>query len=84
MAARKPRACIICETPTMDRSAPYNDPRCSDWLPCALRRNAGRARPKPEGPIIAEGIEKGCPVTAEQAQVAHAHSTKSARGEMVS
>lgn len=62
MSAKKPRPCIICGTPTMDRSAQYNDPRCSTWLPCALRRNEGRKRPKPREQIIEQAREAGHPI----------------------
>ena len=61
----KPRPCIICGTPTIDRAGRYNHPRCSEWLPCALRRNQGRARPKPVSKIVAEAIEKGIAIPTE-------------------
>lgn len=61
----KPRPCIICGTPTLDRASQYKDPRCNEWLPCALRRNQQRARPKPVSTIVAEAIEKGHPVPHE-------------------
>jgi hypothetical protein len=59
------RPCIICETPTTDRSQPYNDPRCAEWLPRALRRNQARARPKAVSQVVAEAIELGHPVPPE-------------------
>lgn len=61
----KPRPCIICGTPTLDRAGQYKDPRCSEWLPCALRRNEQRARPKPVTKIVAEAIEKGLAIPPE-------------------
>jgi len=59
------RPCIVCGTPTLDRSEPHRDPRCAQWLPCALRRNAARARPRPVTVIVAEAIELGHPVPRE-------------------
>ena len=61
----KPRPCIICGNPTLDRPGQHKDPRCADWLPCALRRNQQRARPKPVSKIVAEAIEKGHPIPPE-------------------
>lgn len=58
----KSRPCVVCGTPTLARSHPYNTPRCAVWLPCALRRNAGRARPRPETEVIAQPLELGHPV----------------------
>ena len=55
----KPRPCIICGTPTLDREGQYKHPRCSEWLPCALRRNQQRARPKPVSKIVAEAMRTG-------------------------
>jgi hypothetical protein len=61
----KPRPCIICGIPTLDRESQYRDPRCAEWLPCALRRNAGRARPKPEAVVVTEAIKLGHPLPQE-------------------
>lgn len=58
----KPRACVVCGALTLDRSGRYSTPRCAKWLPCALRRNAGRARPRPESEVIAEALKLGHPV----------------------
>jgi hypothetical protein len=58
----KPRPCVVCGTPTLDRSHPHYTPRCAVWLPCGLRRNAGRARPRPEIEVIAQALELGHPV----------------------
>jgi hypothetical protein len=65
MTALKARPCIICGIPTVERTEGYKHPRCSDWLPCALRRNAERKRPKPVSKVVAEAIEADHPVPAE-------------------
>jgi hypothetical protein len=46
MSARKPRECIVCGHPTMDRTQPHNTPRCADFEPCATRRDASRKYPR--------------------------------------
>lgn len=60
MGAKKPRPCIVCGIPTMDRSTRHNDPRCADFEPCATRRDAGRRYPKTEaGRTLKAARERG-------------------------
>lgn len=63
---RKPRSCVVCGTPTLDRTPPYNTPRCTTgefhWIECAMRRNQDRARPKPPSAVVAEARSHGHPV----------------------
>lgn len=44
------RPCIICATPTADRSGTVgwrrHTPRCADAVACAKRRDDARARPR--------------------------------------
>jgi len=62
----RPRPCVVCGMPTRDRTQPHNTPRCTTgefhWIECAMRRNEGRARPKPPSAIVAQAREHGHPV----------------------
>lgn len=55
-AAKKSGECIVCGTETTDRS--YRGKRwhwrCKDVEECAVRRNAKKARPRPEAEVRAE------------------------------
>lgn len=60
MPAKKPRECVVCGEPTMNRTQPHNTPRCpsSEFEACATRRDAGRARPRTEaGRALKEEME---------------------------
>jgi hypothetical protein len=66
----KARPCVVCGTQTLDRSGPYNTPRCAVWLPCALRRNAGRSRPRLESEVVAKALARGHPAEARDVLLA--------------